>query len=111
MARGPRKPRWFVNKNRNKRNLQTNNQTKNKKKWLLNMGKEKEFLFDLNEVLEASDVAENFGVLRANVLKKASQNGIDEAIEYIEGIEGDIIKKDTSIKIKRLLKRYSVMRA
>lgn len=88
-----------------------NNQQKTKKRRLLNLGREREFLFDLDEVLDASNADENRGILRANILKKASQNGIDEAIAYLDEVGEDIIVKDASSKIKRLLTRYSIMRA
>lgn|GEM_PF-6225803 len=113
MARGPRKPKWFVNKGKRKRNLQAGNQkgsNKGNRKKLLNLSRERDFLYDLDEVLDASKAAENQGVLRANLLKKASQNGIDEAIEYLDEVKGTTITEPTADKIERLLKRYSTWR-
>jgi len=89
-----------------------NEQKKAKRKPMLNLGRLDYFKWDLNEIMEASDMdTEKINTFKANMTAKARQRSIKEAKDYVREVEdrGDF-SKETSDKLCRLLDRYSRMR-
>ena len=109
MARGPKKPRWFMKKNPRDRQNQQNGDDKQPRKRKLNMGRERIFKLELEEALEKSE-NDNTGPISATVLNKASQKTIGEAKDYLKKLEGDQLEKPVINEVNSLLDRYSVMR-
>ena len=87
-------------------------QKKQKRKPMLNLGRLDYFKWDLNEIMEKSDMeAEKINTFKANMTAKARQRSIKEAKEYVREVEerGDF-SKETADMLCRLLDRYSRMR-
>jgi hypothetical protein len=85
---------------------------KNKKKPMLNLCRLDYFNWDLNEIMERSDMEqEKINTFKANMTAKARQRSIKEAKEYVREVEerGDF-SKETADMLCRLLDRYSRMR-
>ncbi|MFW3145322.1 MAG: hypothetical protein ACMUIE_00740 [Thermoplasmatota archaeon] len=82
------------------------------RKPLLNMGRLDYFKYDLNEIVESSNIDDDLrNSFMASVVAKSSQRSIDEAKEYVEDLEDqEKLSKETSQKIRRLLDRYTKIR-
>ncbi|MGA1820745.1 MAG: hypothetical protein ACMUHU_07045 [Thermoplasmatota archaeon] len=89
-----------------------NEQKKGKRKPMLNLGKLDYFNWDLNEIMEASDMDnEKINTFKANMTAKARQRSIKEAKDYVREVEGrGDFSRDTADRLCRLLDRYSRMR-
>jgi hypothetical protein len=84
----------------------------NKTKPMLNLGRLDYFKWDLNELMDGSDMeAEKINSFKANLTAKARQRSIREAKDYIREVEtrGDF-SKETADKLCRLLDRYTRVR-
>ena len=82
------------------------------KKRMLRMRDKELFLWDLNEIMERSDMdEEKINTFKANMTAKARQRSIKEAKEYVREVEerGDF-SKETEDQLCKLLDRYSRMR-
>ncbi|MFO8051196.1 MAG: hypothetical protein R6V01_05790 [Thermoplasmatota archaeon] len=90
----------------------TPNPGEKKRKPLLNLGRLDYFKYDLNEIVDGSDIDEDLAPsFKASVMAKSRNMSIDDAKEYIEElVEQEKISKDTSNKILRLLDRYTKVR-
>lgn len=82
----------------------------NKRVRKLNMRRIQDFKWDLSLILkEISD--ENVASIKGGIYAKASKIGVREARDYIVEKEKEgIIPEETSMKLTKLLQRYSVFR-
>jgi len=82
------------------------------RKPLLNLGRLDYFKYDLNEIVEGSDMNEDLRPsFMASVTAKASQRSISDAKDYISELEGrEELSEETAQRIKRLLDRYTKVR-
>lgn len=90
----------------------SNDQKKGKRKPMLNLGKLDYFNWDLNEIMEISDMdSEKISTFKANLTAKARQRSIKEAKDFVREVEerGDF-SKETGDRLCRLLDRYSRVR-
>ena len=75
---------------------------------MLDMGRVKYFLFDLNDILEKIPDDSVRGTLKGNIYSKASKNSIWDAREYIERMASEgVIPSDIKEKLILLLRRYT----
>jgi hypothetical protein len=96
----------------------TNNQPKKKnpgerlRKPMLNLGKLDYFKYDLNELIESSDIEEEFkNTFKANLMAKARQRSISDAKEYMESVlEKEELSEETYKRLCKLLDRYTRVR-
>ncbi len=96
----------------------SNNQPKKKnpgerlRKPMLNLGKLDYFKYDLNELIQASDIEEEFkNTFKANLMAKARQRSISDAKEYMESVvEKEQLTEETFKRLCRLLDRYTRVR-
>lgn len=100
--------KFKVNRRRGRKHNWTNNHSSSKR--MLDMGRRKSFLYDLDELLEDSDNDKNKNVFKANIISKASKNGIDEAREYVDELDDEELEKGVRADVKKLLRRYSTKR-
>ena len=79
---------------------------------MLNMGRDREFYFKLERVLEGTKTQEeNKGMISATIRNKASQNSIGAAKEYVKRLtEEDGFEPSVAAEINELLDRYSTYR-
>ena len=79
-----------------------------RRRQMLDMGREKYFRFDLDDLLEEFNVGENKNTIAATVLNKMSSQSLDDALEYISRLRAagtlDNAKEE---KLKGLLLRFS----
>ncbi len=98
----------------NKNNPFEKHNHKNKggeKRRLLDMGRQKYFRFDLEDMLDDFKVVDNKNIITATLFNKMTTQSFDDAIGYIEGLlESGSINKDNAEKLKFLLKKYSKWR-
>jgi hypothetical protein len=89
-----------------------NYQSKQKRKPMLNLGRLDYFKWDLNELMESSDMDTDLvSTFKANLLAKARQRSIKEAKDYVREVEErEDFSKETADKLCRLLDKYSRMR-
>ncbi|MBN1390392.1 MAG: hypothetical protein JXA22_07110 [Candidatus Thermoplasmatota archaeon] len=93
-------------------NFRQNEQKKAKRKPMLNLGKLDYFNWDLNEIMDASDMdEEKVNTFKANMTAKARQRSIKEAKDFVREVEerGDF-SRETGDRLCRLLDRYSRIR-
>lgn len=79
---------------------------------MLNLGKLDYFNWDLNEIMDASDMdEEKVNTFKANMTAKARQRSIKEAKDFVREVEerGDF-SRETGDRLCRLLDRYSRIR-
>ena len=90
----------------------TTTQVKQKRKPMLNMGRLDYFKWDLNELMDSSDMNPDLiSTFKANLMAKASQRSIREAKEFVREVEErEDFSKETADKLCRLLDKYSRMR-
>ncbi len=84
----------------------------NKTKPMLNLGRLDYFKWDLNELMDGSDMdPEKVNSFKANLEARARQRSIREAKEYIREVEsrGDF-SRETGDRLCRLLDRYTRVR-
>ena len=79
---------------------------------LLNLGKLAYFKYDLNQIVDRSDIEDSLiGSFKGTIIAKSSKISIQNAKEYIREIEGrEQITTDTSKRICNLLDRYTTYR-
>ncbi|MGA1822273.1 MAG: hypothetical protein ACMUIG_07080 [Thermoplasmatota archaeon] len=82
------------------------------RKPMLNIRRLDYFKFDLNELVDSSDIEENLiPSFKATIIAKASQRSISEAKDYINDMaEREQISDDIAGKLCRLLERYTKYR-
>ena len=70
------------------------------------------FKYDLNEILVRSDMDDSQYVkFTANLITKASRNGISDARTYVDSVfKDEVIDESSAERIKKLLQRYSKLR-
>lgn len=108
MARGPKKPKIGFRKNYRSHN-ETN--TGGKKRRLLDTGRQKNFVYDLEETLEKSALTENKGIISATIQNKLLTQSLDDALEYLKKVqEKNNMTDSETFEIKRLMERYSCWR-
>lgn len=82
------------------------------RKPMLNMGRLDYFKYDLNEIIDDSDINDDLKPsFKASIMAKASQRSISDAKEYMEELasKGEV-SEETLTKLKRLLDRYTRVR-
>lgn len=109
MARGPKKPTWFMKKRKDKPKHNWSNDGGEKQR-MLNMRRAKYFGFDLQDILEKTSNQDNVGVMTATITNNAARKGIPEAKEYIDKLAKDKLEPKLAEEIKKLLDRYSTYR-
>lgn len=78
---------------------------------MLDMGRQKYFRMDLDELLESFKVGENKSILAATVLNKMSSHSFDETCEYLGRVlEAGKITEEQAHRIKALMQRYTKWR-
>jgi hypothetical protein len=81
------------------------------RKRMLRMRDKDLFVWDLNEIVKDIPDQSLAEIVSATVYSKASRLGIDEAIDYIEGMVADEnLEADVAERMKELLLRNSVRR-
>lgn len=82
------------------------------RKPMLNLGKLDYFKYDLNELIDNSDIEDEFrSTFKANLLAKARQRSISDAKEYLESVlEKEEVSEETYKKLCKLLDRYTRVR-
>ena len=70
------------------------------------------FKYDLNEILDRSEMdPARFDLFKANLITKASRNGIQDAREYVDSfIKEGFLDEKSGERLKKLLQRYSKIR-
>ena len=88
-----------------KKNFRVNRGGSGPKKQKLNLGKVSTFEFQLKKALEGVEAG---AIIFGNVCSKATNIGIAETIEYLEGIEeAGNLSEDKAEELIDLLKRFS----
>jgi len=78
---------------------------------MLDMGRQKYFRMDLDDLLESLKLGENKSILAATVLNKMSSHSFDEACDYLGRVlEGGKISEEQAQRIKALMQRYTKWR-
>jgi len=108
LARGTPK-RHFTKQQNRKPKHNWRNEGGSKKK-MLDMRRQKYFKFDLVDKLEATRNQDNKDLIVATLVQKASQSGVDDALEYLERLSGETLEPEISEDVKKLLLRYSTFR-
>jgi hypothetical protein len=82
------------------------------RKPMLNLGRLDYFKYDLNEIVDNSDIDESLQPsFKASVMAKARQMSISDAKEYLEDmLEKEELSEETFKKLCRLLDRYTMVR-
>ncbi|MEA3560023.1 MAG: hypothetical protein U9R75_12290 [Candidatus Thermoplasmatota archaeon] len=82
------------------------------RKPMLNLGRLDYFKYDLNEIVDGSDIEDDLSPsFKATVIAKSRNVSIDDAKDYIKDLVAqEKVTKDTSIRIFRLLDRYTRIR-
>ncbi|MFH0863220.1 MAG: hypothetical protein V1875_09375 [Candidatus Altiarchaeota archaeon] len=84
------------------------NQGQSKRKLMLDMGRQKYFRFDLEDLLTRFNLGDNKSTVLATVLNKMSSHSMDDAFEYVGRItESGTLTGEKSNALKALLQRYS----
>ncbi len=76
---------------------------------MLNLGRIAYFKYDLNEIMDRSDIDDGLlGSFKASIIAKSSKISIQDAKDYIAQIEREAkITPETSNRICNLLDRYT----
>ena len=82
------------------------------RKPMLNIRRLDYFKYDLNEIVDGSDIEENLiPSFKATIIAKASQRSIAEAKEYINDMaQREQISEEMAGKLCRLVERYTKFR-
>ncbi len=102
--RGGKKKKSFTSKKKNP--------GERLRKPMLNLGKLDYFKYDLNEIIENSDIEDDLKPsLKASIIAKARQRSISDAKDYLdEMLEKEQISDETHGRICKLLDRYTRVR-
>lgn len=106
LAKGWRKPRASTPGGRNEAHNRKNKG--GEKKRLLDMGRRKYFGFDLSDLLDEMELAENKSTISATIHNKMTTQSYDDTLEYVTRLKeaGTIGEKDAG-RLKDLFYRYS----
>jgi hypothetical protein len=82
------------------------------RKPMLNLGKLDYFKYDLNEIIDTSDIEDDLKPsFKASIIAKARQRSISDAKDYLdEMLEKEQVSEGTHNKLCRLLDRYTRVR-
>ncbi|MCX6694946.1 MAG: hypothetical protein NTU61_01450 [Candidatus Altiarchaeota archaeon] len=80
----------------------------NARRQLLDMGREKYFRFDLDDMLVDFKIDENKNTIAATILNKMTSQSMDDALEYISRIkDSGALDDEKEGRLRGLLIRYS----
>jgi hypothetical protein len=84
----------------------------NQRRQMLDMGREKYFRFDLDDLLVSFELDEyNKNTIAATILNKMTSSSMDDAFDYIERMTAaGTFTKERGEMVKGLLRRYSKWR-
>lgn len=82
------------------------------RKPMLHLGKLDYFKYDLNEIVDSSDIEDDLKPsLKASIIAKARQRSISDAKDYLdEMVDKKELTDETHKKLCRLLDRYTMVR-
>lgn len=109
MARGPKKPRF--SKNRRWTPSHNEKNTGGKKRRLLDTGRQRNFVYDLEDMLDGTKIEENRGTLVATLQNKLLTQSLNDAVEYLDRVaDGNNLTEPEVERLKRLMQRYTTWR-
>ena len=83
----------------------------NKRRLMLDMGRQRYFRFDLDDILEEFQLSENKSTVAATLLNKMSSHSMDEAFDYVGRLKEDgRLDEAKAERLKNLLRKYSKWR-
>ena len=82
-----------------------------KRRQMPDMGRQKYFRFDLEDMLSAFNLGDNKTTTAATILNKMSSHSLDDAIDYVSRLEAaEKLSGEQAQKLRFLLQRYSKWR-
>ena len=103
----------MINKNKFKRGAQfkkyrVRRPVDNKRKQMLDMGRQRYFRMDLEDLLTGFELGENKTIVAATILNKMTSHSMDDAFEYIGRLKtAEKLSGEKADSLKGLLQRYS----
>jgi len=91
-----------------KPNKSKGNPESTRRRVMLDMGREKYFRFDLDDMLVEFEVGNNKNTIAATILNKMTSQSMDDALEYISRLkDGGTFDDAKEDRLVGLLQRYS----
>jgi hypothetical protein len=95
----------------NPRRNETRRNTNNSRRQMLDMGRQKYFRMDMDDLLSTFELGENKNTIAAALFNKMASHSLDEALDYLAKIrDSGKMAPEKADRVKGLLLRYSKWR-